>query len=305
MAKKALLVGINNFTRPSWKLNGCVNDTLDLQNLLQSFYGFTSEEIRILHDKDASQQAIRDNLGWLLNGSAAGDVLLFHFSSHGTQVDDQGDDEWECLDEVIVPYDHDWHKPFRDDELRELFGRIPAGVNFNFIADCCHSGSIQRELLDSDIEFKSRYIVPPREIRNRIKAKQEKRDAEADAWASEELSKLLLGIPVEQWAAKIQEFMALLRRRFRENKYGVVKVERHVLLAACEDRQTAADATLEGTARGAFTWALGKAIRAANGDLTYDQLITRTAGYLGDFQQKPQLECPEQLRGLKVCAALA
>jgi len=303
MSKKALIVGINNFTRPSWRLRGCINDTVEMQGLLKTYFGFRDEDIKILHDGKATNRGVREGLAWLLSDYTGSDVRVFHFSSHGTQVDDQSDDEWECKDEVIVPYDHDWDNPFRDDDLRAVFDVIPEGVNFTFIADCCHSGTIQK--LAPEIEFEPRYLIPPREIMDAIEAKLAKRDAEADAWAAAQLAQMLQGVPQDQWVAKMQEYLALLRRRFRENKYGVIPVGRHALLAGCEDRQTAADARIEGDYRGAFTWALGRAIKDANGNLTYDQLITRIGSNLKAYEQRPQLECPSELRALKVFAPLS
>jgi metacaspase-1 len=300
MSKKALLVGINNFTRPEWALKGCINDTLEMQELLGKYYGFKKEDIKLLHDKDATNQGIRDGLSWLLDGSQSGDVRVFHFSSHGTQVDDQSGDEWECLDEVIVPYDHDWDKPFRDDDLRAIFEMIPKGVAFTFIADCCHSGSIQKALFESRVKFNPRFLTPPREIQARIEAKQAKRDAEFDAWAGQQLPVMLQGVPPDQWSSKISVFMKELRERFRQNKYAIVDFDRDVLLAACEDRQTAADAKIGSKWRGAFTWAVGKAIRAAKGDLTYEALIQQAAANLTSYEQKPQLECPTELQALKL-----
>ncbi len=304
MSKKALLVGINNFVRPEWQLNGCINDTLEMQELLGKYYGFKDEDVKLLHDKDATSQGIRAGLDWLLDASQSGDVRVFHFSSHGTQVDDQSGDEWECLDEVIVPYDHDWDKPFRDDDLRAVFEKIPDGVAFTFIADCCHSGGIQKALLESGIKFKPRYLTPPPEIQERIEAQQAKRDAECDAWAAQQLPEMLKGVPPEQWGPMIQKFMKELRDRFRQNKYAIVPFDRDVLLAACEDRQTAADAWIGSKYRGAFTWALGKAIRAAKGDLTYEALIQKAAANLKGYEQKPQLECPTELQTLKLFDAL-
>ena len=232
-------------------------------------------------------------------------MRVFHFSSHGTQVDDQSGDEYECLDEVIVPYDHNWDKPFRDDDLRAIFEKIPPGVAFTFIADCCHSGSIQRALYDSSVKFKPRYLTPPQEIQERIEAKQAKRDAEFDVWAGQQLPEMLKGVPPEQWPSKIQECMKQLRDRFRQNKYAIVDFDRDVLLAACQDRQTAADAEIGSTWRGAFTWALGEAIRGAEGDLTYEVLIQRAAANLKSYEQKPQLECPTERRTLKLFNALS
>ena len=308
MSKKALLVGINNFSSVTIRrLRGCINDTIDMQGLLKTYFGFQDKDIKVLHNRDASAQGIRDGLAWLLSGydGDGSDVRVFHFSSHGTQVDDQSEDEWECMDEVIVPYDHDWNSPFRDDDLREIFDAIPKGVHFNFIADCCHSGTIQRVLLESDIEFEPRYLTPPPEVTDRIADLRKKRDDEANEWAAEQLAEMLKDIPPDQWKEKMKEYLTLLLKRFRENKYGVVPVERHVLLAACEDRQTAADARIAGEFRGAFTWALSQAIQEANGDLTYDELITRASANLREYEQKPQLECPSAMRELKVFAPLA
>jgi hypothetical protein len=113
---------------------------------------------------------------------------------------------------------------------------------------------------------------------------------------------MLKDVPQEQWAPKMQEYLALLRRRFRENKYAIVPFDRDVLLAGCEDRQTAADAYIDGEYRGAFTWGLSKAIKEANGVLTYDELITRTGANLKKYEQRPQLECPPELLELQVFA---
>jgi hypothetical protein len=275
-----------------------------MHSLLTTYYDFQDEDIKTLCDADASYQGLRSGLDWLLSDYDGSDVRVFHFSSHGTQVDDQGDDEWECQDEVIVPYDHDWDKPIRDDDLREIFEAIPENVNYTFIADCCHSGTIQRALYDSDLDWKPRYLTPPRDVVRRIERKIKKRDAEADAWAAAQLAQMLQGVPQDQWAVKMQEYLGLLRRRFRENKYGVIPVDRHFLFAGCEDRQTSADARIEGDYRGAFTWALSKAIRAANGQITYDELITNAAANLSQYEQRPQLECPSMYRNMKVFSPL-
>ncbi len=305
MSKRALLVGVNNFRPGINKLRGCVNDTAEMKELLKTCFGFQDTDIKVLRNAQATGQGIRDGLAWLLSDYSGGDVRVFHFSSHGTQVDDQSGDEWECKDEVIVPYDHDWDKPFRDDDLRAIFDPIPPDVNFTFFADCCHSGSIQKGLWDSRIKFRPRYLTPPPEITDRIDKKLTKRDAEADAWAAAQLAEMLQNTPKKLWPTKMQEYLRLLRGRFQQNKFAVVPAERHVLLAACEDRQTAADARIDSAYRGAFTWALGKAIREANGNLTYDELISRAGANLLKYEQKPQLECPPQLRNLKVLAPLA
>ncbi len=63
----------------------------------------------------------------------------------------------------------------------------------------------------------------------------------------------------------MQEFMKELRHRFRQNKFGIVDFDRHVLLAACT--KTVRLRPMPGSAatwRGAFTWALGEAINGAD-----------------------------------------
>jgi hypothetical protein len=301
MSKRALIVGINDFETVSG-LRGCINDTYEMQGLLQSYYGFEDEGIKLLHDRDATSQGIRDGLAWLLSDYEGGgsDVRVFHFSSHGTQVPDESGDEWECQDEVIVPYDHDWDNPFRDDWLGEIFADIPDDVAFTFIADCCHSGTIQKGLIDAKVDFLPRYVTPPTEMIREIGEKVAQRDAEADAWAAAQLAQMLKDVPQDQWAEKMQEYLALLRRRFKENKYAILLDQRHVTLSGCEDRQTAADAHIDGEYRGAFTWGLAKAIKDSNGVLTYDELISRGAGNLHRYEQRPQLASPAGMREMQV-----
>jgi beta-lactamase superfamily II metal-dependent hydrolase len=304
MSKKAFLVGINNFIRPSWALRGCINDTDEICSLLTTYFDFNNEDIKILHDHDATYEGIQQGLGWLLSDYTGSDVRVFHFSSHGSQVEDDGDDEIEALDEVLIPYDHSWTNPFRDDELHKIFEQIPEHVNFTFIADCCHSGSIQRALLDNQIDFKPRFITPPPEIAVGIQRRKMKREAEVDGIISTKLQEMLQNVPQSEWPTKIPEFVAYIRRRLEENRFAIVEYEKHVLLAGCEDRQTAADAFIEGMYRGAFTWGLSKAIRESNGNLTYEDLLRCASDNMAGFDQKPQLECPIELRGVKIFSPL-
>ncbi len=304
MSKRALLVGINHF-RPGLKdLQGCVRDAKQMKSVLTNYFAFG--DIRVLTNGEATAQGIRDGLSWLLSDYEGGgkDVRVFHFSSHGTQVPDENDEELDYVDEVIVPHDHDWANPFRDDELREIFDGIPEQVNFTFIADCCHSGTVQRALEESKIQFNSRYLLPPPEIRDAIKERKA-RKSDFDAWAAARLTGMLQGIPVGEHVRKIKSFMAQLRKMWLKNRYEFVDAERHVLLAGCEDRETAAEAQIEGKWRGAFTWALSQAIEDAGGDLTYEQLIADAGSGLAAYWQTPQLECPTEMQKRKVFAPLA
>ncbi len=304
-SRRALLVGVNEFPNPAWKLRGCVNDSTDMREILRTFYGFQDEDIHTLENTKATGKAIREELNWLFSNYAGGDVRIFAFSSHGTQVDDKSGDEQESFDEVIVPYDHSWSSPFTDDDLYEVFKNVPEKVNFTFLADCCHSGTIQRDLLDSNIDFKSRYIPPPPEVKDLILQKQDALAEDEEAYIAREMVEMLKAIPMDQWANKIDEIRALLRKRFRQNRFQMVETNKHILLAGCRSEQTSADAFIEGSYRGAFTWALGKAIREANGNLSYEQMMREATEKMKQFTQTPQLECPQDLRKLKIFSALS
>ena len=57
-----------------------------------------------------------------------GDVLVFHYSGHGSQVPDRhGDEVDDGLDEIICPYDLDWDDPFTDDDLYDIVQGLAGG----------------------------------------------------------------------------------------------------------------------------------------------------------------------------------
>ncbi len=122
MLRKALLVGLNDYPNPENHLKGCINDVLQTSRVLQDAYGFDdARQIRMLTDRRATTAAIAHRLRWLVDGARPGDLLVFHYSGHGSQVRDREGDELEDgLDEIICPYDLDWDDPFTDDDLYEI-----------------------------------------------------------------------------------------------------------------------------------------------------------------------------------------
>lgn len=298
MSKRALLVGINDFGgRPEWALRGCVNDSIAMREILQSLYGFSSDEIRVLNDADATTQAIQDGFAWLLNDYSGGgqDVRLFHFASHGTQIaadsDDEEDDE---LDELIVPYDHDWKAPFTDDRLRQIFEQIPEDVNFTFLADCCHSGSINKAPEDKTLD---RYVEPPQEMQRQVDAVLAKWATEEAGWIEERMEQELAGLSaidrIEARGGLKEKLKALFLKEKHKGK--TANTSNQVLVAAARDDQTAADAFIDGMYRGAFTWSLAQAIRSANGNITYQDLWNESGRLLANYTQDPQLDASDEM----------
>ena len=73
----------------------------------------------------------------------------------------------------------------------------------------------------------------------------------------------------------------------------------HALFSACQDNQTSADAFINGTYNGAFTYYLAKHLRDNQGVITRAELIKRVQASVAfnGFSQVPQLECVAEARG--------
>lgn len=107
--KLALLVGINEYpeTGEYSALRGCITD-VDLQrHLLISRFGFNPKNILTLTDKQATRQGILTAFEeHLIKQAQPGDVVVYHFSGHGSQVRDPDCDvPPNCLNSTFVPVD--------------------------------------------------------------------------------------------------------------------------------------------------------------------------------------------------------
>jgi metacaspase-1 len=282
--KKALLVGINDYPGSGNDLAGCVNDTANLSNLLLEAFGFEAAGIRVLTDAKATRAAILDGLEAMVAKASAGDVLVFHYSGHGTQVPDQDDDETEDhLDEALCPRDFSWDGVWiRDDDLSDVFFRLPKDVHLEVLLDSCHSGTGTREialgagtktggagisaaLVSRPRTARRRYLAPPPSLAARIAAVRDRGGA----------------------AGKVGTLLNAKPRGLN-----------HVLWAACKPDQYSADAEIGGTPNGAFTWFFCEAMRAAGTDVRRKALLERIRKGLREegFEQSPQLECAALLR---------
>jgi len=161
--KKALLIGINDYPGTFNDLMGCVNDVMNMQDLLVSLFGFTKENIVMITDRDATTINILKALEMLVHGATAGDLLVFHYSGHGSQVPDTHGDEADKLDEILCPYDLDWKSNvIRDDDLARIFDTLDPNVHLEVFLDSCHSGTGLRGL-DSAYR-KPRFMPMPEEM---------------------------------------------------------------------------------------------------------------------------------------------
>lgn len=265
MARRAVLIGINKYRVPGSDLRGCVNDVRNLQGVLTTYYGFAAKDIVLLTDLDATKSAMEKAITKLLTGAKKGDVLLLHYSGHGSNSPDDNGDEADKRDEILCPTDLDWQDPFRDDWLRKKFDTVKAGVSLTVIMDCCHSGTNTRAILPPDAPIKERYLPNP-----------------LDLLATESGRKLRGAVKGELRASS----------RAMRRKSDVVHADIcELLITGCRDTQTSADAYINGSYNGALTYYLVESIKEANGQLTYRELHKRTLAKLkGEYDQVPQLE---------------
>ncbi len=281
MSKKALLVGVNKYKYVG-SLNGCVNDVRNMADILTSFYDFTPDNIRTIVDESVTRNNLMDRLDWLIDDAQEGDLLLFHFAGHGSQIQDRDGDELEdSLDEILCLHDMDFRNSdsyLVDDDFNDIIDRLPKDVYLTVCIDACHSGTATRDLglLTSELQIPSekrkiqpRYLKPPADLELRNYGKT---------------------LNIRRLGTKV-----------REDKKNAVSDSstraNHVLLAGCMDEQTSADAFLNNDYNGAFTYYLCKTIRETRGAITYKDLIKKVRERLvfNSFSQIPQLNGNEDL----------
>lgn len=158
---KAFLVGINAY--PECPLQGCVNDILAMADYLVKVRNFNSSCIRLLTDARATTVAIVERLEWLVEGVKPGDRVFFHNSCHGAQIATRNSGgEVDGLDEIICPVEFDWTDAhmIRDKQFVAIFSKLPPGVIFNWVADSCHSGDLDRGIPQKPVMGVNKKISP-------------------------------------------------------------------------------------------------------------------------------------------------
>ncbi|CQD03603.1 Caspase domain protein [Mycolicibacterium conceptionense] len=264
MAKKAVLIGVNRYRVPGNDLRGCVPDVKNMAKLLQQRYEFDPDDISLITDFKATKEAIETAVTGLVRGARRGDVLLLHYSGHGSNVPDDDGDESDERDEILCPTDLDWNDPLRDDWLRSVFDGLADGVSLTVITDSCHSGTVTRALEPPDAPVIERYLPSPWDLA----------------------------------AAESGRGLAGPTRGTRRHKPAadVVHVDiPEVLISGCRADQTSADAAIAGGFAGALTYNLVEAVTESRTPLSYRELHDQTCAKLkrGRYEQVPQLEGSE------------
>ena len=219
MVKKAVLVGIN-YINSKYELKGCINDVKHIKDFLITNCDFEENNIKVLTEQDTilpTSDNIKSNITWLVSNNAENDLLVFHYSGHGSNIRDTNLDENDGMDETIVPLDYEKTNDITDDWLYEnMTNKVQKNVNMYCFFDSCHSGTV----IDLRYNYKS-YCKPKRTTLN----------------------------PNYDYNEWTDSFLYSVERR--KDIIGNV-----YMFSGCQDSETSADATINNKSQGAFTCCL-------------------------------------------------
>jgi hypothetical protein len=261
MGDKALLIGINTY--PGAPLRGCVNDVSDMAEMLVGRYGFKNKQVRLLCDGRATTKEIWSRLGWLTDVKS-GDRCFLHFSGHGVQVVSRNrhNHEPDGLDEAICPVDFSWHhsRMITDNQFYDLFRRMRPGVRFSWVSDCCHSGTMTREMpLPEGVERTSPVM-------------------ESRAYP----------VPIDvMWRQR-----SIGEQGLRNEGKALVRGQLDVgFVSGCRDNQTSSDTFVNGRPCGALTHYLMKHLKSMPKNTPLSKVVKSTAKDLkrAGYTQVPQV----------------
>ena len=241
--KLALLIGINHYNYKKWfSLAGAVNDVKLQKELLKHRFGFKEQDIVTLTDRKANYDHILQTFNQhLLKQAKPGDVVVFHYSGHGSQVADPDKVFEDGRTSTLVPVDSSLpfgypHKGGRVDDITgHTLWLLMASLdteNITFILDSCYSGGARQGILT---------------IRSR--------PGDAELFRSSNSNIQLQASTQEQeYQRQLQARLNLANPEFaRLRQRGIPK---GVLIAAAKRNQKAVDAAFADINAGVFTYAL-------------------------------------------------
>jgi hypothetical protein len=162
--KKAVLIGVNYTGDTSARLNGCIQDTQNVRDILVSHFGYKPQDILMINDHSAIKPTKNNIIKAcfdLIQGQANNNVqqFFFQYSGHGSQVKDLDGDEDDGMDEVIVPIDFKTAGIITDDQLFELLVKpLKSHQKLTCLIDSCHSGTM--------LDLKFNIKAEPQRIKN-------------------------------------------------------------------------------------------------------------------------------------------
>lgn len=161
--KWALVIGISNFQDPSLNLKYAAKDATDFRNYLIKEAHFQSDHVKLLTDKQATRQAIVENLGdkWLKRLANPDDLVVIYISTHGSSAKQEAGSA-----NFIIPHDGNLdNMVFNGIPMQWLTAGIKDLVHCNrvvLVMDVCHGGAIAdgaKGIRRSEIELDPQKLV--------------------------------------------------------------------------------------------------------------------------------------------------
>ncbi len=256
--KHALLIGIDNYKASQIStLRGCVNDVELMKTILIGKFDFPAANVTVIKDAEATHLGIIDAIRTqLIDKAQAGDIVVLHYSGHGSRMRDASGDEIDDYDETLVPHDSRTTGVFdiTDDQINGLLSQLTAKTkNVTFIFDSCHSGAAARG--GNAVRKIPPDDRPPPTPPNYAISSRGEGEGEAD---------------------------------FRLNGSD------YVLISGCLATELSNETIVDGRRHGAMTWFLTQALQAAGDNSTYRSIMDEVSADVTNHYptQHPQLEGP-------------
>lgn len=310
MTDKAILFGINQYKSIS-HLQGCLNDLEDIRRLLIDDFDFSDDCIRIYRNAEVVRQAVEEGFAWLAYETDPGSRLVFHFSGHGSYTKSKSSNKE--VDELLCLYDMSWRdeKSFiRDSDLGKLTQKIASEARLTVILDSCHSGTGTRAFSPN-----LRSLARTTTVKSPLVIVADSAARLAQQQGTQDVTSIARGIATARAATLAQlrtdetppvfarfvsppaSVVASINQtpnmRVRSLGQTLQSKLNHQLLAAAGEKQTAADAFIDGQYRGAFSFNLCATARL-NSSRSFDEVMKLTKQRIKQqgFSQDPQMEGP-------------
>jgi len=138
--KYAIVIGISNYPGTANDLQYADDDAESMSYALINLYGYSSNNIRLLTNMDATYTNIYNAINNVKSQAVSGDEIFFFFSGHGAKgVADDGDSE--KIDESIVSHDVSNLIFIWDGQLKTWFEGFHTS-RIIFVFDSCLSGGM-------------------------------------------------------------------------------------------------------------------------------------------------------------------
>ncbi|MBD2039784.1 caspase family protein [Microcoleus sp. FACHB-672] len=272
--KLALLVGINGY--PDNPLQGCITDADLQQQLLIHRFGFNPADIVLVTDttdvKPTRAGILQGFEEHLIKQAKPGDVVVFHYSGHGSQVFDPDSGFPDQLNSTFVPINREVSQKGERAVVSDIMGEtlflLMSNLkteNVTVILDSCHSGGGKRDGGGKRGNLTIRAISGGNDIDPSPMEREYQRQL---------ISRL--GLTPEQVKKLRQESIA-----------------KGVVIASAARDELAADTPFDGFHAGAFTYALTQYLWQATGNEGVSSVVanvSRSTTQISGTRQVPEFE---------------